>query len=389
MPTNQIERVLSPKIIRIGRGAVKETGEILNHLGFSNPLIVTDHTLVQLGHVNQLTEILKEAKVKWSIFDQTIPEPTDECLLLGLQKFKSKKFDCVIGFGGGSCLDMAKAISAMAVNAGHVRNFKQPKQINRSGVAIILIPTTAGTGSELTRWCVISDTKLNEKYNLSGLALIATASIIDWEFTLTKPPRLTADTAIDSLTHAIEAFVSRKACNFSDELALKAIPLITQNIERAFQYHDDLIAREALMLGASLAGMAFSNSSVALVHGMSRPIGIYFHIAHGLSNAMLLAEVTNFSIKSSESRYARCAVAAGWATATDSESQACDKLVKNLRQLQVNLKVPSPKDLGFNKSMYFDILPILAKQAIDSGSPQNNPLVPSAKDIIKLYKKIW
>ena len=389
MPQHFIEGVISPKIIRIGGGAVNETGEILEQLGLSSPLIVTDKTLVALGHVSQLTDILKDFKVKWTIFDQVIPEPTDICLAHGLQTFKSESFDCIIGFGGGSCLDLAKAISAMSVNSGHIRNYKQPKQINRPGVPIILIPTTGGTGSELTKWCVISDTKFHEKYNLSGLGLVATAAIIDWKFSKTKPPRITADTAIDSLTHAIEAFVSKKANNFSDELALKSIPLISNNIEKAYYFPGNPTAREALMRGAALAGMAFSNSSVALVHGMSRPIGSHFHLSHGLSNAMLLAEVTSFSIKSAERRYAECAVAAGWAKPSESKSEACKKLIIKLQQLKSNLKVPSPKTLGIDKNTYFRTLPVMAQQALESGSPQNNPRVPSTKNILQLYKAIW
>ena len=389
MSQSFIERVISPKIIRIGGGVITETGEILKQLGLSNPLIVTDETLSALGYVNQLTDILKFSQIKFSIFDKTIPEPTDACLSQGLKTFKSESFDSVIGFGGGSCLDMAKAISAMSVNSGHIRDYKQPKQINKSGVPIILIPTTGGTGSELTKWCVISDTKFFEKYNLSGLALVATAALVDWKFSKTTPPRITADTAIDSLTHAIEAIVSRQANKFSDELAFKAIPLISNNIETAFNFPDHPIAREELMRGASLAGMAFSNSSVALVHGMSRPIGSHFHVSHGLSNAMLLADVTNFSIKSSESRYMECAVAAGWADPNDSKSKACEKLVEKLQHLKANLKVPSPKTLGFDKPTYLKYLPVMAQQALASGSPQNNPRVPSTEQILQLYEAIW
>ena len=389
MSKAQIENIISPKIIRIGGGVVNQVGDICRQLGLNAPLIITDKTLMQLGHVDQLTEILTKSNLEWSIFDETIPEPCETCLNSALKTFKSGAYDCVIGFGGGSCLDIAKATSAMLVNLGHVRDYKHPQQINKTGVPIILIPTTGGTGSELTKWCVISDSKHYEKYNLSGLALVATAAIIDWKFTLTKPPRITADTGIDSLTHAIEAFISKKSSHFSDSLALKAIPLITNNIEKAFRNPNDPIAREGLMRGASFAGMAFSNSSVALVHGMSRPIGANFHIAHGLSNAMLLVEVTNFSIEYAKSRYAECAVVAGWANSKDSQSTACKKLLENLRRLEVNLHVPSFEKLGIKKSDYLKKLPVMAKQALQSGSPENNPRVPTPNDIIALYRAIW
>ena len=155
---------------------------------------------------------------------------------------------------------MAKAISAMSKNHGHVRSYKQPAQINRAGVPIILIPTTAGTGSELTKWCVITDTKLNIKYNLSGLAFLATAAIIEWTFTTTKPDRLTADTAIDSLTHAIESFVSKKSSTFSDALALNAMPLIANNVRLEYKDPNNNHARESHMLGASQSCKSFSKS---------------------------------------------------------------------------------------------------------------------------------
>ena len=389
MSKAQIENIISPKIIRMGGGVVNEVGDICRQLGLYTPLVITDKTLVQLGHVNQLTEVLTKSNLEWSIFDKTIPEPSETCLNSALKIFKSGAYDCVIGFGGGSCLDIAKATSAMMVNIGRIRDYKHPQQINKTGVPIILIPTTGGTGSELTKWCVISDSKRHEKYNLSGLALVATAAIIDWKFSLTKPPRTTADTGIDSLTHAIEAFISKKSSNFSDDLALRAIPLITNNIEKAFKNPNDPIAREGLMRGASIAGMAFSNSSVALVHGMSRPIGANFHIAHGLSNAMLLVEVTNFSIEYARRRYAECAKVAGWANSNDSQSTACKKLLENLRRLEVNLNVPSLDRLGVNKSDYLKRLPAMAKQALQSGSPENNPRIPTLEDIITLYRAIW
>lgn len=285
MKTGPIGRVQSPRIIRLGGGVADETAEVLLQLGLSSPLIVTDPMVARL-HLDQLTAVLDQAKLIWGIFDQVVEDPTDVCVDAALSAFRSGNYDCVIGFGGGSPMDTAKAVSFMAVNPGHVRDYKAPAQIDRCGVPIILIPTTGGTGSELTRWCVITDTESPEKYNLSGLACVATAALIDWTFTVTKPARITADTAVDSLTHAIEAYVSRKSFPYTDSFALSAMPLIADHVRRAFKDPSDAAAREALMFAASQAGMAFSNASVALVHGMSRPIGAHFHVAHGLSNAM-------------------------------------------------------------------------------------------------------
>ncbi|MCK0151793.1 iron-containing alcohol dehydrogenase [Marivita sp. S6314] len=387
MTLSNIGRVQSPRIIRIGGGVAAETAEVLNQLGLSRPLIVTDTKLVALGHVQTLTDILDRAGIRHAIFDGVVEDPTDTCLDAGLAAFKSGDYDCVIGFGGGSPMDTAKAISFMSVNPGHVRDYKAPTQIDRCGPPVILIPTTGGTGSELTRWCVITDTVRTEKYNLSGLACVATAALIDWTFTTTKPWRITADTAVDSLTHAIEAYVSRKAFPYTDAFALAAMPAIATHVRTACADPENAQAREALMLAASQAGMAFSNASVALVHGMSRPIGAHFHVAHGLSNAMLLPEVTRFSVDAAPDRYATCARVMGWAADSDSDGAACGKLVEGLHRLNDDLNVPSPSSLGHAADP--EKFALMAEQALASGSPQNNPRVPTADEIIEIYQRIW
>lgn len=382
-----IARIQSPRVIRIGGGIASETGEVLQQLGLSKPLIVTDANLIKIGHVKTLTNILETANIHAKIFDGVIEDPTDTCVDDGLKALDAGDFDCIIGFGGGSPMDTAKAISFMAVNEGHVRDYKVPKQIDKCGLPIILIPTTGGTGSELTRWCVITDTKQPEKYNLSGLACVATAAMIDWTFTTTKPARITADTAVDSLTHAIEAYVSKRAHPYTDAFALSAMPLIADNVRTAYADPENGPAREALMLAASQAGMAFSNASVALVHGMSRPIGAHFHVAHGLSNAMLLPAVTAFSVDAAPQRYAQVARVMKWATDHDSDTVACTKLVAGLKQLNADLEVPSPTTLGHAKDD--KMFALMASQALASGSPQNNPRVPTAEQIVELYHELW
>ncbi|MEM1079067.1 MAG: iron-containing alcohol dehydrogenase [Pseudomonadota bacterium] len=386
MQTGTIGRVQSPRVIRIGGGVAAETAEVLGQLGLANPLIVTDPKVAQL-HLAKITDTLDAAGLRWGLFDQVVEDPTDHCVETGLAAFRTGAYDCVIGFGGGSPMDAAKAISFMAVNLGHVRDYKTPAQIDRCGVPIILIPTTGGTGSELTRWCVITDTENPEKYNLSGLACVATAALIDWTFSLTKPARITADTAVDSLTHAIEAYVSRRAFPYADAFALSAMPLIAAHVRRAYHDPGDGPAREALMLAAAQAGMAFSNASVALVHGMSRPIGAHFHVAHGLSNAMLLPTVTAFSVDAAPARYATCARVMGLAADQDADATACGKLVDGLQQLNADLAVPSPSQLGHRAEDA--MLSLMAQQALGSGSPANNPRIPDASEIVELYRRMW
>lgn len=384
-----IGRVQSPRIIRIGGGVCREVADVLKQLGRYRPLIVTDTNLVALGHVARVSDVLDSAGIDWGIFDGVIEDPTDVCVTAGLKVMAEGDYDCIIGLGGGSPLDTAKAISFMAVNGGHVRDYKAPFQIDRCGVPVIAIPTTGGTGSELTRWCVITDTQHTEKYNLSGLACVAAAALIDWEFTTTLPARITADTAIDSLTHAIEAYVSRKAFTYTDAFALSAMPLIAKHVRTACDDPGNAVAREALMLAASQAGMAFSNASVALVHGMSRPIGAHFHVAHGLSNAMLLPEITAFSVDHAPARYAECARVMGWAVSGDTEASSCQRLIHELNALNDDLKVPSPSALGFDKGEHAAKFSLMAEQALASGSPQNNPRIPTAQEIVSLYHAIW
>ena len=382
-----IGRVQSPRIIRIGGGVAGETAAVLAQLGLARPLIVTDANLVALGHVARVTDVLEAAGLAVGLFDGVVEDPTDICVDAGLAAFRAGDYDCIIGLGGGSPMDAAKAISFLSVNPGPVRDYKAPAQIDRCGPPVIAIPTTGGTGSELTRWCVITDTERVEKYNLSGLACVATAALIDWTFTVTKPARITADTAVDSLTHAIEAYVSRKAFAYTDAFALAAMPAIAAHVRKACAEPDNAEARAALMLAAAQAGMAFSNASVALVHGMSRPLGAHFHIAHGLSNAMLLPAVTAFSVGASEARYATCARVMGWAGDGDRDSTACGKLVEGLRRLNDDLKVPCPSGLGHAATN--DVLAVMARQALASGSPQNNPRVPEADEIVALYRQVW
>jgi len=387
MLSGTIGRVQTPRVIRIGGGVAWEVADVLEQLGLSKPLIVTDKNLIILGHVATVTDVLDSAGVAWGVFEDVVEDPTDACVDAGLNAFGQSDYDCVIGLGGGSPMDTAKAISFMSVNAGHVREYKAPYQIDRCGPPVILIPTTGGTGSELTRWCVITDTERTEKYNLSGLACVATAALIDWTFTTTKPWRITADTAVDSLTHAMEAYVSRRAFAYTDAFALSAMPLISEHVRSACHDPENAIAREALMLAASQAGMAFSNASVALVHGMSRPIGAHFHVAHGLSNAMLLPAVTAFSVNDAPERYATCARVMCWASERDSDEMACARLVEELTRLNDDLKVPCPSELGHAKDDA--MFSVMAEQALASGSPQNNPRIPSAAEIVQLYQQIW
>jgi alcohol dehydrogenase len=268
-----------------------------------------------------------------------------------------------------------------------MRRYKAPTDYRGIALPIIAVPTTAGSGSEATQFTVISDSDTDEKMLCPGLSFLPVAAIVDYELTMSMPPRLTADTGVDALTHAVEAYVSRKANPISDALSLAAIRLISNNIRRAYTDGSDRGAREAMMIASTQAGMSFSNSSVALVHGMSRPIGAHFHVAHGLSNAMLFPAVTAFSITGAEQRYADCARAYGFTDLDDISAAA--RFVDALIELCDCLAVPTPASYGIDRQRWADLTPLMAQQALASGSPGNNPVVPTAGEIETIYAEMY
>lgn len=378
-----------PRLMRIGAGASALLPEVLGQLGLSRPFVVTDPFLARSGRVEALVSGLAAAGLTASVFSETVPDPTVASVEAALAALQGGAHDCVVGFGGGSPMDTAKAVAVMARFGGPMRAYKAPHVQDEAGLPIVAIPTTAGTGSEATRFTIVTDETTDEKMLCIGLAYLPVAALVDYELTLTKPRRLTADTGIDALTHAIEAYVSKRANPFSDGLALSAMRLIAPNLRRVWADPGDRSAREAMMIGATQAGIAFSNSSVALVHGMSRPIGAHFHVAHGLSNAMLLPAITAFSAPAAVARYAQCARAMGVAAEGEGDEAAVERLIAALRALNAELEVPGPRAYGIDPDRWSDLLPTMARQALASGSPANNPLEPSAAEIEALYREVW
>lgn len=378
-----------PQTLRIGGGAMSELGSLVHGLGLTRPLLVTDSFMVDTGAAEKSMASLIAAGLNPRLFSGTVPDPTTDSLDDGVLAAREHGADCVIGFGGGSPMDTAKAIALLASQGGTMRDYKAPRVNTGPSLPIIAVPTTAGTGSEATQFTIITDSATNEKMLCLGPAFLPVAAVIDYELTLSMPPRLTADTGIDALTHAIEAYVSRQANPFSDLLALKAINSISGSLERAYRDGQDRSARESMMFASTQAGMAFSNSSVALVHGMARPLGAHFHIAHGMSIAMLLPAVTAFSVAAAPQRYADCARALECATDADSDSLATGKLVQRLKTLAIDLSVPTPRSRGIDENQWRELVPLMAEQALASGSPANNPLVPEPTQIAELFDEIY
>ena len=324
-----------------------------------------------------------------SLPTDTVPEPTDKSIEMGIKKVQQQAYDCVIALGGGSPIDSAKAIAILGKFGGEIRDYKFPRQVNEAGLPIIAIPTTAGTGAEATKFTIITDEQKNEKLLCVGTGFMPIAAVIDYSFTMSVPPRTTADTGIDAMTHAIEAYVSQKRNVYSDQQALAALRLIGSSLQTAYHDGSNQAAREAMMLGSTLAGIAFCNSSVALVHGMSRPIGAFFHVPHGLSNAMLLPTITEFSIPNAPERYADCAHALGITAADDSVDTANQKLIEFLKAINQEFEVPTLQSFGVERQYFDGVLDTMCEQAFGSGSPNNNPRVPDTTQMLSLYRKLW
>lgn len=381
--------IVLPKIMQVGGGALALLPDTLDALKCKSACIISDKTMLQLGLVDKVKALLTPYSVNVGVFSDVMPEPNDTSLKAAVELVRAGKFDCLVALGGGSAIDSAKAIALLVSHQGEMRDYKVPRIITEHSIPVIAIPTTAGTGSEATKVTVITDSLSDEKMLCMGPGLMPAAAIIDYQLTLSLPPRVAADTGLDALTHAIEAYVSRKANLFSDQQAIAAMKLIAPNLQSACLEADNLKAKEAMMMGASLAGIAFSNASVALVHGMSRPLGVHFHVPHGMSNAMLLPLITEYSIPHAPERYAQCAMHMGLVNNLDDLSSAHEALIRELKRLNQTLDVPSLSAFGIEQKRYHSLLETMAEQALASGSPANNPRVPSIPDMVALYQSAW
>lgn len=378
---------LIPQKILSGIGAIKKIGL---HIGDTRKkaLIVTDHMMNKIGNVAKVTQILDENQISYSIYDEVNSEPTDKVVEQGVMAFKGNSCDFIIALGGGSPIDAAKAIGVMAVSTGKISDYMK-KVIEIETPYLVAIPTTAGTGSEVTEYTIITDTENNIKMLLQGPAVLANLALVDPEFTVTTPPKVTVATGIDALCHGIEAYTSRKAQPLSDNFALSAIKRIYNNIKTVYEHGDDVEARFQMSLGALEAGIAFNNSSVTLIHGMSRPIGALFHVPHGVSNAILLTKCLEFAIYENTTRFVEIAKVIGIDDPKLTELEVVKRLVSEIENLCKFLQVPTVAELNINKNEFDDNLDKMASDALESGSPANTFRQPSKEDIIEIYKKLW
>jgi len=376
-----------PQYIISGENAMKLGMDQLKGLG-KKALIVTDKAMVDLGNVKKLTDELDAHDVSYHLYDEINTEPTHTMIDKGVELYKNEGCDFLIGIGGGSPLDAMKAIGAVHANGGSICDY-MGKKIENHPPHMCAIPTTAGTGSEATKVSIITNTNTDVKMLLNDPKLMVDFAILDSEFTLTVPPSVTAATGVDALTHALEAYTSIKAFPMSDLYAVSAIKKIFENLYEVYTNGSNSAARREMSIAAFEAGVAFTNASVTIVHGMSRPIGALFHIPHGMSNAMLLKVCLNYLKPAAVFRLYELSKVIGVYRVGMTREEGAEAFVTATNALLRALNIKTPMDYGIKKDDFFKQIPKMAEDAMISGSPLNTRRTPTKDDLMELYAKFW
>ena len=385
-----------PRGITFGLGTSERVGEIAKTYGVNKALIVTDRVLGPGGIIEKISQALSRAGLQSVVYDGVVTEPTTEQVQEGLGVFKKQGCDFLIGLGGGSCLDAAKAIAVLATSGGRLQDYEGRGKVKKNKAPLIAIPTTAGTGSEVSWSFVITDSERKVKFIAHSPQIIPEEAIEDPLLTLSMPPSITASTGMDALTHAIEGFISLREANVGygvppliHYLALPAIELISHNLRQAWANGKDINARSNMLLGQLLAGLTFANTGTTLAHGMARPLGAYFHVPHGLANAIVLPRVMEYTWLAVPEKFSQIARAMGEDLTNLSPVQAAQKAIEAVQKLCVDIQVPTLKDLGVGREEYEKVVVQMAKDGLASGTPQVNPRSPTEKDLIELFKLVY
>lgn len=371
----------------VGTNVLGEAAPLLKKMG-NKAFIVTGRHVAVSNMMKQLTALLDENGIGCVIFDGITGEPTDTMIENGVEMLKSSGCDFIIGIGGGSPLDSAKAIAAMTVNEGSIADYNG-KEITGEILPLAAIPTTAGTGSEATKFTVITDSEKGIKMLLKGDVLVPKLAIVDSSFTVGAPKSVTSATGLDALTHAVEAYTSRKAFSMTDTLAVSAVKRIMKYLPIAYREPDNSLAREQMSIAALEAGICINNSSVTIVHGMSRPIGALFHVPHGMSNAMLLKECLSFAVSGAYEKFANLGRETGVASDSDSDETAAEKFIDSLQNICDVCEIPTLEQYGIDRDEYYSKISKMATDAVASGSPANTVKEVTVDDCIEIYKKLY
>lgn len=372
--------------IVMGPGSLDRMSDEVKRMGARKVAIVTDPGLVRTGIVARLEELLSTTGVQVSRFDAVEPDPKYEIANQAAEFAKRAEADLIVGIGGGSSLDIAKVVSILVTNSDPVSSYFGIDLIPRPGLPTILVPTTAGTGSEVTPIAILSDYSEKLKKGIVSSHLFPDAAVLDPELSVGLPPAVTAATGMDALIHAVEAYTSRNAAPITDMLAIQAMDLIIGNIRTAFADGSNLPARSAMLEGSLLAGMAFANAGVTAVHAFAYPIGAEFHIPHGVANSMMLAAVMEFNMLGNLAKFAHMAEVFGENTEGLSEREAAMKAVSALRVLATDLRIPNRlSEFGVRE----EDIPSLAQGVMKvTRLLANNPRTLELKDAEEIYRNV-
>ncbi len=372
-----------PTVNLMGAGCASEVGKQAKIIGGTKALVVTDETLVKIGIVEKVINILNKEGVQTVVFDKVMPNPTDENVHEGFDIYQKENCDIIIAVGGGSPIDSAKGMGLLATNGGSIRDYEGLDRSKNAMPPFIAVNTTAGTASEMTRFTIITDTSRHIKMAIVDWHVTPTVSINDPEFMVSMPASLTAATGMDALTHAIEAYVSTIATPVTDSAAIKAIELISKYLRLAVANGSNMEGRDKMAYAEFLAGMAFNNASLGHVHAMAHQLGGFYDLPHGVCNAILLPHVERFNMIACLDRFADIAVAMGENIEGLSVIEAADLALESIKRLSKDVGIPSGlKEIGVKE----EDLPTLADNALKDVCGLTNPRIATKDDIIQIYK---
>ena len=372
-----------PTVSLMGIGSAKEAGDQVKALGASKAILVTDKGLSAMGVAAKIAAQVEASGVKVVIFDGAEPNPTDINVHDGVKVYQENGCDAIISLGGGSSHDCAKGVGLVIANGGHIRDFEGVNKSTKSMPAFVAINTTAGTASEMTRFCIITNTDTHVKMAIVDWRVTPNVAINDPLLMVGKPAALTAATGMDALTHAVEAYVSTIATPITDACAIKAIELIAEYLSKAVANGEDLEARDKMAYAEYLAGMAFNNASLGYVHSMAHQLGGFYNLPHGVCNAILLPAVSQYNLIACPSRFADIAKALGENVAGLSATEAGQKAIDRIRSLSASIVIPTGlKALNVKE----EDLKVMAENAKKDACQFTNPRKATLEQVIDIFK---
>jgi alcohol dehydrogenase class IV len=385
MTLANFEFFVGTKIV-FGKNASHQVGAELASRGFRKTMIVTDKGITNAGLLENIIKSIQDQNIGYVVFDEVPPNPPIATVVKGLEIFRSNECDSFVAVGGGSSMDACKSISMMTTNDGSIIDYDiGGRTFQRPGKAVITIPTTSGTGSEVTKWAVITDEKRNWKASIGSPYMAPVAALVDPALTLGLPPHITAATGVDALTHAIEAYTTKMALSevspITDNLALQAIRLISSNLRQAYAQGENYEAREKTMLGSMIAGMAFPQVGLGNTHALAHPLSGYYDVPHGVANAALLQYVMKFNLNACPDRFASIAEAMGENITGLSQIEAAEKAVAAVARMVRDTNIPLLSSFGVKEEDWKR----MAEDAVTDINCKMNPRKTTLKDLIELY----